>query len=86
MGIEDTSPRINLPGIAPGKAENIRVISAFAFFHLFSEPRQVELAKRLWNMLEKQPGNVILGIQKGMDVPTLRNLPSEKQGQDVFFW
>jgi hypothetical protein len=84
--VEIASPQINLPGIPPETTSKVRVISAFAFFHLFSEARQIEVAKIIWNMLEKEPGNVMVGIQKGMDVPTLRNVPTEKQGEDVLFW
>lgn len=65
----------------------IRVISAFAFFHLYAPEQQLQLATILWGMLEKEePGNIIFGIQKGMNEPTRRSVPEEKQGQDVFFW
>lgn len=64
----------------------IGVISAFALFHLYSEEQQLHLARSLWSMLEKQPGSMIFGIQKGMDKPTQMNVPAGKEGQDVFFW
>lgn len=68
-------------------ASRIRVISAFAFFHLFSEAQQLQLARTVWSMLEKQKaGNMIFGIHKGMTEPTQRSIPEERQGQDVFFW
>lgn len=68
------------------QGQKIRVISAFAFFHLYAEEQQLQLATTLWGMLEKKSGNTIFGIQKGMSEPTKRNVPEEKQGQDVFFW
>lgn len=68
------------------RGHKIRVISAFAFFHLYAEEQQLHLATSLWGMLEKEPGNMIFGIHKGMHEPTRRNVPEEKQGQDVFFW
>lgn len=64
----------------------IRAISAFALFHLYSEQRQAKLALTLWNLLDKTPGNMIFGIQKGMTVSTQRDVKEGKQGQDVYFW
>ncbi|KAJ9113488.1 hypothetical protein QFC20_001839 [Naganishia adeliensis] len=72
--------------MSPQGTHKIRVISAFAFFHLYAQEQQLQLATILWSMLEKkEPGNIIFGIQKGMNEPTRRSVPKEKQGQDVFF-
>lgn len=68
----------------PGK--KIRAISAFALFHLYSEERQMQLALKVWDLLDKLPGSIIFGIQKGMVEPTQRDLPDGKEGQDIYFW
>ena len=64
----------------------IRAISAFALFHLYSEEHQAKLALTLWNLLDKTPGNIIFGLQKGMTASTQRNVHKGKEGQDVYFW
>lgn len=81
-----TTAEESLAMLPPPVSHRIRVISAFAFFHLYSQEQQLHLAKTVWSMLEKEAGNIIFGIQKGMSQPTLRNVPQEKQGQDVVFW
>lgn len=82
----DSSLPASLPGMESGEANKIRAISAFAFFHLYSEEHQEQLALRLWDLLDKRRGNIIFGIQKGMQEATQRNLPEEKEGQDVYCW
>jgi hypothetical protein len=81
-----TTAEESLAMLPSSVSSRIRVISAFAFFHLYSQEQQLHLAKTVWSMLEKEAGNIIFGIQKGMSQSTLRNVPQEKQGQDVFFW
>jgi hypothetical protein len=82
----DSSLPASLPGTDSVEANKIRAISAFAFFHLYSEEHQAQLVGRLWDLLDKQRGSIIFGIQKGMQEATQRDLPEDKEGQDVYFW
>lgn len=43
-----------------------RVIVANAFFHLFDEAHQADLARRCASLLDPQPGSVILGSHVGL--------------------
>lgn len=45
---------------------HVRAISAFSFFHLFSEPAQLDLAHRCASLLSPKPGSVIFGAHQGM--------------------
>lgn len=44
---------------------HVSVIHASAFFHLFSEERQLQLAKSLAGLLSPEPGSFILGVHGG---------------------
>jgi hypothetical protein len=42
------------------------VIYTGAFFHLFSEEQQLELARRIASLLSPEPGSMIFGWQAGL--------------------
>ena len=44
---------------------HVSAIHASAFFHLFSEEKQLELAKALAGLLSPEPGSLILGAHGG---------------------
>ena len=48
--------------------DRVSVIHASALFHLFSEEKQFELAKRLATLLDPCPGSIIFGVHGGMPV------------------
>ena len=47
---------------------HLSVIYAASLFHLFSEERQLELAKRLAALLDPRPGSIIFGSHSGAPV------------------
>lgn len=44
---------------------HVSAIHASAFFHLFSEEKQLELARRMATLLAPAPGSIILGTHGG---------------------
>ncbi|KAI0757381.1 hypothetical protein C8Q80DRAFT_1090761 [Daedaleopsis nitida] len=51
---------------------HVSVIHASSFFHLFSEERQLELARALAGLLSPEPGSMLLGSHGGRPVKGLR--------------
>lgn len=49
--------------------EQISIIAANSFFHLYNYSDQLKLAKRMVQLLSPQPGSMILGRQLGSSVP-----------------
>jgi hypothetical protein len=44
----------------------VSAINASAFFHLFTEEKQLTLAKQLATLLSPEPGSIIFGVHAGM--------------------
>lgn len=51
----------------------LSAIHTSAFFHLFSEEKQLELAKRIAPLLSPEPGSVIFGAHGGLPEKGLRD-------------
>lgn len=51
---------------------HVSAIHASSFFHLFSEEKQLQLAKALAGLLSPEPGSVLLGAHGGRPVKGLR--------------
>jgi hypothetical protein len=51
---------------------HVSIIHASLFFHLFSEERQLHLARALAGLLSPEPGSVILGLQMGCLVKDIK--------------
>ncbi|KAJ7590107.1 hypothetical protein C8J56DRAFT_588891 [Mycena floridula] len=51
---------------------HVSAIHASAFFHLFDEEKQLELAKEVATLLSPLPGSVIFGIHRGLPVKGFR--------------
>ena len=51
---------------------HVSVIHASSFFHLFSETRQLQLARALAGLLSPEPGSVMFGSQIGSPVKGLK--------------
>ncbi|KAJ3551506.1 hypothetical protein NM688_g4664 [Phlebia brevispora] len=74
-------PRLNtLTSLTP-LVRCISAIHASAFFHLFSEEKQLQLAKSLASLLLPEPGSIIFGEHVGM--PQKGNL-EDKEAHDMF--
>ncbi|EJD41305.1 hypothetical protein AURDEDRAFT_115547 [Auricularia subglabra TFB-10046 SS5] len=54
------------------------VIHTSAFFHLFNEEQQLEIARRCNALLSNEPGSLIFGSHRGVEKATVR------QGRDSF--
>jgi hypothetical protein len=52
---------------------HISAIHASSFFHLFDDEKQKVLAHRLASLLSPEPGSIIFGCQRGMEVKTVTN-------------
>ena len=80
--IATTAPTTPPPELASLKTltplhGRLSAIHASAFFHLFSEEKQLELARRLAALLSPEPGSVIMGMhgarpEKGLRVEAVR--------------
>ncbi|KIP07663.1 hypothetical protein PHLGIDRAFT_412077 [Phlebiopsis gigantea 11061_1 CR5-6] len=51
----------------------LAAIHTSAFFHLFPEEKQLELAKRIAPLLSPEPGSVIFGVHGGLPVKGVRD-------------
>ncbi|KAF5359217.1 hypothetical protein D9756_003137 [Leucocoprinus leucothites] len=47
---------------------HISAIHASSFFHIFSEEKQIQLARRLASLLSPEPGSMIFGCHRGLKV------------------
>ncbi|KZV91233.1 hypothetical protein EXIGLDRAFT_676304 [Exidia glandulosa HHB12029] len=56
------------------------IIHASAFFHLFNEPAQLALARRLNVLLSNEPGSLIFGSHRGVR----DGVPGERDGRESF--
>ncbi|KAF9240250.1 hypothetical protein BU15DRAFT_74166 [Melanogaster broomeanus] len=70
-GAVPPSPRPDLSALA--SLNHLRghcsVIHAAAFFHLFTEEKQLHAARALAGLLSSEPGSLICGVQKGAQEP-----------------
>ncbi|KAF7312539.1 Methyltransferase ausD [Mycena indigotica] len=64
-------------------AGQLSVIHASYFFHLFSEHKQLELAKILAKLLSPQPGSLILGAHTSREEQGTRTRPYRGQGDQA---
>ncbi|KAA1474301.1 hypothetical protein DENSPDRAFT_824110 [Dentipellis sp. KUC8613] len=55
---------------------HVSAIFASAFFHLFTEAQQLELARKLAGLLDPRPGSMIFGMHVGAQTKGARNAPS----------
>jgi hypothetical protein len=73
--IDDLTDLQSLTSLNPLRG-HVSLIHASAFFHLFSEEKQFELARLLAGLLDPRPGSTIFGThgslhQKGLTPPAL---------------
>ncbi|KAM5539468.1 hypothetical protein V8D89_006920 [Ganoderma adspersum] len=79
----DNPPRDPRPDLSTLTSLNplrghVSAIHASAFFHLFEEERQVELARSLACLLSPEPGSMLLGAHRGLEHAGVRR--EEKHG------
>jgi len=56
---------------------HVSIIHASSFFHLFSEERQLHIARALAGLLSPEPGSVILGLQMGCPAKDIKQTTDE---------
>ncbi|TFY61382.1 hypothetical protein EVG20_g7080 [Dentipellis fragilis] len=66
---------------------HVSAIFASSFFHLFSEPQQLELARKLAGLLDPRPGSMIFGMHAGGETKGTRKGPGDVPNKDwdLFF-
>lgn len=82
----DEIPQTPMPSLNSSTSFNplrghISVIFTSSFFHLFSEARQLRLAKALAGLLSPIPGSVIFGSQVGSEI---KGFKSSSRGSSLF--
>ncbi|TFK50835.1 hypothetical protein OE88DRAFT_1712786 [Heliocybe sulcata] len=63
---------------------HISAIHASAFFHLFNEEQQLELARRMASLLSPEPGSIIFGSHVGQPHKSVRTSRRTTNGRDIF--
>jgi len=64
---------------------HVSVIHTSSFFHLFSEEKQLELARKLAGLLSPLPGSMIFGLHSRQAEKGLRTESSELRTGDYMF-
>jgi hypothetical protein len=63
---------------------HVTAIHASSFFHLFDEPKQLDLAQRVATLLSPEAGSVIFGAHNGLPVKGYRPNPLNVPGYNQF--
>ncbi|GLB41661.1 hypothetical protein LshimejAT787_1002610 [Lyophyllum shimeji] len=78
-----TQPLRSLTSLTPLRG-HMSTIHASSFFHLFDEPQQLELARRLATLLSASPGSMIFGVHGGRPEKGLRTEALNSAGKYMF--